>query len=409
MSSTITYDGVATEIEPGKTATLVCGGKVTKSDIVMSFESDGTITYDGVTTEVEGGKTATLACAGKLMKSDVAMYSEESGYSFVYNLVGCTGVASNPTVIPKDGTEVCFTIADGYDFWGVDVDVQCSGSCGYLVYYHEDNLDEPDDQLRIIFYDVGSLQSDVTITINPVRVYDDCIMFRGEEGDFDLRARNNHNGTMQYSTDHSTWATWTGSFTGKMLYLRGSGITQFYDGDGSFRILILSGKAACYGNIQTLIDYKSPPTTTVQMNSFFYDSTGLTKAPDLPATTLAVGAYANMFYGCTSLVKAPKLPATTLADSCYRSMFFGCTALAKAPELPATTLTDLCYYGMFVSCEKIRLSATKTGNYTQAYRIPTAGTGTEGRDSLLSMFSRTGGTFTSSPSINTTYYMDVSG
>ena len=34
-----------------------------------------------------------------------------------------------------------------------------------------------------------------------------------------------------------------------------------------------------------------------------------------------------MFGGCTSLTKAPELPATTLASSCYSNMFDGCSSL----------------------------------------------------------------------------------
>ena len=34
-----------------------------------------------------------------------------------------------------------------------------------------------------------------------------------------------------------------------------------------------------------------------------------------------------MFQGCTGLTSAPELPATTLANDCYNSMFQGCTGL----------------------------------------------------------------------------------
>lgn len=79
----------------------------------------------------------------------------------------------------------------------------------------------------------------------------------------------------------------------------------------------------------------------------FYDCTGLTKAPVLPATSLAESCYYGMFNGCTSLSQAPNLPATTLDVGCYNSMFSGCTSLTKAPALPATTLAYSCYNGMF--------------------------------------------------------------
>ena len=60
-----------------------------------------------------------------------------------------------------------------------------------------------------------------------------------------------------------------------------------------------------------------------------------------------------MFDGCTSLTKAPELPATTLAIACYQYMFKGCSSLITAPELPATTLANSCYTYMFDGCSKL--------------------------------------------------------
>ena len=61
----------------------------------------------------------------------------------------------------------------------------------------------------------------------------------------------------------------------------------------------------------------------------------------------------GMFYGCTGLTAAPELPATTLAAYCYQGMFNGCTGLTAAPELPATTLAAYCYQDMFYGCTGI--------------------------------------------------------
>ena len=150
------------------------------------------------------------------------------------------------------------------------------------------------------------------------------------------------------------------------------------------------------------------PATTVAIYCYTYmfrDCTGLTQAPALPATTMMNYCYSNMFDGCTSLTQAPALPATTLAESCYQSMFRACTSLTQAPTLPATTLKRECYYGMFDGCTSLKLSSTQTGEYTQEYRIPSSGTGTTATNALVEMFTGTGGTFTGSPAINTTYYL----
>lgn len=138
--------------------------------------------------------------------------------------------------------------------------------------------------------------------------------------------------------------------------------------------------------------------------SMFEGCTSITAPPNLPATTLANSCYKKMFYGCTSLTNATELPATTLAKSCYSGMFAGCTSLTSIPSLPATTLEYSCYENMFWGCTLIKISSTKTDEYQTAYRIPTSGTGTTELYSLYAMFLDTGGTFTGTPAINTTYY-----
>ena len=95
----------------------------------------------------------------------------------------------------------------------------------------------------------------------------------------------------------------------------------------------------------------------------FYGCTSLTKAPVLPATTLARHCYDSIFYGCQSLTKAPALPATKLAQYCYSYMFSGCQSLTKTPVLPATTLALGSYYCMFSGCQslkEVRIAATTT-------------------------------------------------
>ena len=85
---------------------------------------------------------------------------------------------------------------------------------------------------------------------------------------------------------------------------------------------------------------------------------------DFATYDTAVGSvFAHLFENCPSLTKAPVLPATTLADSCYTYMFGGCQSLTKAPELPATTLAINCYEGMFARCQslkEVRIAATTT-------------------------------------------------
>ena len=247
------------------------------------------------------------------------------------------------------------------------------------------------------------------------------------------------------------------------LYLRGIGNTVITGNDINHSWVLTGTDIKCIGNIENLLDYATvasgahPTMSESCYHSMFQDCTNLTRAPELPATTLAVHCYNFMFNGCTNLTQAPALPATTLADYCYARMFQNCTNLTRAPELPATTLAvhcysfmfdrctnltrspalpattladycyycmfrdctnltqapalpattlaDYCYSSMFENCTSLKLSSTKTDEYTQEYRIPFSGNGTTASNALRNIFASTGGTFTGTPEINTTYYL----
>lgn len=271
--------------------------------------------------------------------------------------------------------------------------------------------------------------------------------------------------SLEYSVDDgSTWSPFVvGSTTvtlanvGYFVYLRGDN-TQFATSSSNYNKFVMTGKIAASGNIMSLLDktmqsgftadsafsylfygctsLTTPPdlpATTLAdycYNQMFYGCTSLTSAPELQATTLAVYCYAGMFYNCTSLISAPDLPATTLKERCYNQMFYGCSSLVAPPEISATRtapyccnsmfryctslvsapnlyatgkLETFCYYYMFENCTSLKLSSSKTGKYQTAYRIPVSGTAS-GSNVTSNMFSNTGGTFTASPSLNTTYY-----
>ena len=232
------------------------------------------------------------------------------------------------------------------------------------------------------------------------------LSFIGNE-DFALKTNNttkNWDGTLEYSTDATTWNTWVGtaaiSSSGSKLYLRGTGNTKI-TGDSNYRFVFTGTNAlkiACKGNIENLLDYETvnagnhpamanycyfymfrncinltippelPATTLADYcyEGMFYNCSNLTTAPQLPATTLSNDCYTSMFYGCTNLATAPELSATTLAYNCYKNMFYGCTNLATAPELPAIILANNCYTGMFSDCTGLtitpKLPATTLAN-----------------------------------------------
>ena len=175
-------------------------------------------------------------------------------------------------------------------------------------------------------------------------------------------------GTFQTSRDGGkTWTNYTvgdygssASITlnaGEEVSFRAKDDRTSPQGDQDYFYFKMTGKIEAWHNVMSLYRTNDFATyNTVVSYAFkrlFYDCTSLTKAPALPATTLASNCYYGMFYDCTSLAEAPELPATTLADDCYMSMFNGCTSLTKAPALPATTLGGYCYYDMFYGCTSL--------------------------------------------------------
>ena len=128
---------------------------------------------------------------------------------------------------------------------------------------------------------------------------------------------------------------------------------------------VMNGTIEASGNVNSMLSSDFRNITSLAgydyaFVSLFQNCRSLTKAPSLPATTLANSCYYKMFYGCENLVQAPELPALSIPDSfiydgtkvcgCYVSMFEGCVRLEQAPALPATTLGKGCYLRMFYGC-----------------------------------------------------------
>ena len=277
--------------------------------------------------------------------------------------------------------------------------------------------------------------------------------------------KNNPSGTaLECSTDNINWESYVSATTisaGKLggwyrLYFRGRNNTTV--STAATQCFQISGIGVkCVGNLNNLINYSGNVTTiansalkglfhsqqaidfdvtlpavSVGNNAYeqmFYGCKSMTKAPELPATTLGnncyhemfwscislktpppvlpalalvVSCYESMFAGCYRLISPPPIMATSLASACCKTMFQNCNNLEKLPKLYSTTLVTNCYTTMFYDCPKIKLSETQTDEYQTPYIIPYTGTGTG--SGTNNMFLNTGGTFTGTPAINTTYY-----
>lgn len=217
--------------------------------------------------------------------------------------------------------------------------------------------------------------------------------------------------SLETSTDYVNWSTYTFwtpitlTNVWDKVYWRNTSTTTTLSSSSGYYYFSMTWSIAASGDVTYLINKNW--TDTLNGNYCFkllFDAcTSLTTPPELPATTLTQYCYSQMFRNCW-ITKAPSLPATTLQHMCYNEMFKWCSSLEELPALPTTTLATYCYYGMFQNCSKIKISSTQTWEYQTEYRIPTTWTWTAANQSLSYMFSGTWWTYTSTPTINTTYY-----
>ena len=261
-----------------------------------------------------------------------------------------------------------------------------------------------------------------SIIVAPAPVWAGASLQFFAQSSFSLKTKNgakNWDGALEYSVDLKNWTQWSGSgeiTSGEengffYIYLRGRKNTVISGSSGNGFVLTGSaGSVSCLGNAETLLDYpkvalgEHPSMGTACFKNLFKSCTALYSAPYLPSEELSQRCYESMFEGCTRIQDAPSLPASALAGYCYYRMFYGCRGMTSIPELPAAALQTQCYAMMFFGCTGIKLSASQTGAYVNAYRIPSSGSGSSASNALTDMFSGTGGTFRSTPSINTTYY-----
>lgn len=169
--------------------------------------------------------------------------------------------------------------------------------------------------------------------------------------------------------------------------------TNTYNAYDAFTHINCDAPFYLYGNLMSLMDFEyfgSPDSglKTAEDYAFygmFEDVGNMLNHPEkdieLPATTVRKGSYALMFFNCRNLTRAPELPATTLSGGPYdpmsvlgpyNSMFYQCYRLEKAPSiLPATNVPATSYFRMFSDCRALVaapvLPAAAPGN--DAYRF----------------------------------------
>ena len=229
--------------------------------------------------------------------------------------------------------------------------------------------------------------------------------------------------SFEYMTDAIEWTSYT---IGDTITLTSAGDKAYFRSaneetmslantlNNYHNFVVSSGSISVSGDATTLLNKNGTNTIpNYGLFNLFAGVTGLKSISGglLPATTLGSDCYASMFRNCTGLTEIPEglLPATTGKTECYQAMFYGCKGLTiegipNSLFIFTGTLPERCYGNMFTNCTGVKLSETQTGKYTIPFIIPVSGSATSGNDSLQQMFYGTGGTFTSTPTTNKTYY-----
>ena len=223
---------------------------------------------------------------------------------------------------------------------------------------------------------IAELDGVSSMTVSELCVYDDTHDYSQDYLTFDAITSGTilwkalgtgYNKVIEYSINGGTWTLITATTAGSPIQVsagdkvRLKGTNTTYAGSKS-NYAGFEGGTASYnseGNIMSLlygdnfIGHSALTNSTFQFCSLFKLSNAIS-AENLiqPAAPLTNYCYRAMFSNAYNLTKAPSLPATTLANGCYWYMFENC-AITEAPELPASTLVRECYGYMFTGCRNL--------------------------------------------------------
>ena len=220
---------------------------------------------------------------------------------------------------------------------------------------------------------IASYDDIVAVTLAANRYYEisrtdidlSCFTIQAKEDGTSITFNHTGNGIQYKKGAAGEWTDYDGSAISldSKEYVRFRGRKTSYTGNDAGTLPLFSADKSCYvyGDIMSLIsDSSYIPSVTFNNKAFQYAFKNATWV-DIPmgrplilsATTLKESCYEQMFYGCTGLTHAPELPASSVPKKGYKSMFQGCTALTAAPELPATSVGEEGCYSMFQGCTSL--------------------------------------------------------
>ena len=274
-------------------------------------------------------------------------------------------VVADP-VISCDGLEITITCATA----GADIYYQLDHSGSYIQYSSAITMTaDTFVQTYATLNDVTSNTVSETCEYSPTHDYSkDYLTFDViEGGEIRWAAKGSTIKTISYSKDNgSTWTEITSVASGTPISVSTGDKVLFKGNNAQYATAkdvgsCFSGGTAqysAYGNVMSLIggDNFTGLTAFTQdwalHNLFSKSKVVSAKNLILPVVTLTNCCYRGMFANATGLTEAPEIPATTLATSACCYMFENC-AITKAPELPALTVPSYCYRGMFTGCTSL--------------------------------------------------------
>ena len=294
------------------------GGTPSVSSVTVSAKSTATVDY----------LTKTVTATGSAAAVDVpAATTVPTGYALTYSGLQVPQEGVRKVTITIDSKEFVFTS---------DTDIPLKGD-----HYTTLNLLVGRDKIELGSISVNNWEAGTTLPDADAVEVEPCDSYLTFTTSGSNRISISHEGgnapKLYYSYDTTNWTKWDYSdlefSSNAPLYLYGDNADGF-----SFS----GSKYSCFHDNEQGDSYE----VFGDIMSLLKGNTSLTKIPN-------EYCFCSVFCFCSKMTRAPELPATTLAPYCYECAFKNCTSLTDAPELPATTLVEGCYESMFNGCTNL--------------------------------------------------------
>ena len=331
------------------------------------------ITIPSSVTQIQGSAIAKCySLASITIPSSVTSIGESSFYN-CYSLASIT-IPSSMTSIENYAFNNCYGL----------VKLDCSACTQIPTLGNTNALQNTNADLKIIvpntLYSQWKSATNWSTYADHIVMANPSMSFKATQANSTIRLTQVGNPT-PVSLEYLTTGSWTPYTIGDTITLANvgdevffratSGVNNKFGVDASnYHQFVMTGEIEANYSINYLLNQNATDSTLADNSYLFYKlfsgCSALTKAPELPETTMDEACYAYMFQG-TSIEDMPKMPVATLDVDCYKGMFQDNTALTTA-TLEDSTMANGCYDAMFKGCSSLaEITTVYLGNFSTTY------------------------------------------